>query len=70
MGAHPHCERCRIARLHKHGTGASKFADQTFSRADAGDDASTGHSFHDVFAVPCYQVAVVDDVLLFGLQLR
>ena len=67
VGAHPHGERCRIARLHEHGARARKFANQALSRAYAGDNTSTGHSFHDIFAVPCYQVAVVDDVLLLGL---
>lgn len=70
MGSHPHRKRSRVAGLHEDSPRPRKFTNQTLTRANAGDDAPTGHSFHDIFAIPRYQVAVVDYVFLFRLELR
>lgn len=54
----------RVTGLHVDGAGAGEFADQTFSAADAGDDATAGDALEHVLAVPGHEVAVVDDVAL------
>lgn len=64
MRTHPRSERGRVSSLHEHGPWAGKLADQAFSAAEAGDDATAGHALHDVFAVPGHKMAVVDDVFL------
>lgn len=64
MCRHPHAELPRVPRLHKHGPRPCELAHQTFSAADAGNDASARYALHNVFAIPGHQVAVVDDVLL------
>ena len=62
MCTHPSCEFLRIPRLHEHGPRARKLAHQTLSTADARDDASARHALHHIFAVPGYEMPVVDDV--------
>lgn len=49
--------------MHEHSSRSGKLAHQTFSAADAGDNASACYTFHDVFAVPGDEMAVIDDVL-------
>ena len=46
-----------------------EFANQAFTRADAGNDPPTSNSLEHVLAVPGHQMTVVNDVLLGLLQL-
>lgn len=47
----------------------SELANKTFSTADARNDSATRGSLEDVIAVPCHEVAVIDNVLLARLKL-
>ena len=70
MCPHPYRELSRIPSLHEDRPRAGKLADQAFSTADAGNDASARHALHHVLAVPGYEMAVVDDVLFAFDELR
>ena len=69
MRAHPHGESGRVARLHEDGAGTGEFADEPLAGADTRDDAAARDALHDVLAVPGDEVAVVDDVFFFWLEL-
>ena len=66
---HPHGERCWVPCLQEYGPRPGEFTDKTFTRADTRDDAAACDTFHDVFAVPGDEMAVVDDVLFAILEL-
>ena len=66
---HPHRKRRRIPRLDKYRPRPRKLTDQTLTGADPADDAPRSDAFHDVFAVPRDEVAVVDDVFFAVLEL-
>lgn len=53
-----------VSRLHEHGAGTGKLADQSLTRCDPGHDASRSSAFQNVLAVPGDEVAVIDDVFL------
>lgn len=46
-----------------------EFADQSFARAQVTENPTTGNTLQDIIAIPCYEMAVVDDVLLARLEL-
>lgn len=62
MGTHPSTECARVSSLHVDSTRASKLADQAFAAGDARDDTTRGDSLENIFAIPSYQVVVVDDI--------
>ena len=62
LSRQPRRERLRIPRLHIKRPWPGEFTDQTFARADAGDDAARCDALERVLAVPGNEVAVVDDV--------
>ena len=62
--SHPHTELLWVSCLHENGPGTRELADQSFSAADARDDATASNALHNVFAVPSDEVPVVDDVFL------
>lgn len=47
----------------------SKFANQAFCRGHAGDETTGGYTLEFVITVPGYEVTIVDDVFLAGLDL-
>lgn len=59
-----------VSGLHEDGAGSGELADQPFPRRQAGDNTTARRTFEDVFAVPCYEVTVVDDVLLVLVKLH
>ena len=61
---HPCCESWRIPRLHEYCPWTGELAYQPFTRCDARNDTSAGHALHHILGVPCYKVAIVDDVFL------
>lgn len=70
MCSHPCRKLLGVPSLHEHRPRAGKLADQAFSTTDARDDASARYTLHDVFAVPGYEMAVVDDVFFAFHKLR
>jgi hypothetical protein len=70
MGSHPLRKRRRIPRLHKYGSGSCKLAHETLARRHVAHDAAARHALKHVLAVPCYKMAVVNDVFLVGSKLK
>lgn len=64
------CEGCSVACLDEDGTWTGELTDQSFSGYDAADNTATCDAFHDIVAVPGYQMAVIDDVFLAFLELQ
>lgn len=48
----------------------SKLANQSFRCCHTADNTTTGYSFYRVLAVPCYQVIIVDNILLSRRHLQ
>lgn len=69
MTSHIHGKLIRIPRLHENRTRAGEFANEAFSRTHVTDDTPRSDSFQNVIAVPCDEVAVVDDVFLACTEL-
>lgn len=64
MCSHPRRKFLGVPRLHEHRPWARKLADQAFSTADTGYNASARYALHHILAVPGYEMAIVDDVFL------
>lgn len=69
MSGHVRHERCRVPRLQEHCAWAGELAHQAFARSFARYDASARRPFEHILAVPSHEMAVINDVLLVGLQL-
>ena len=70
MGGHPSRKRRGIPRLHDHRPRSREFTNQPLTAADTGDDASARYPLHHIFAIPCHQMAVVNDIFLAFDQLQ
>lgn len=64
MGTQPGSKSSRIPCLHEDSARTREFTNESFTTAEAGDDTAGSRALEDVVAVPGYEMAVVDDVLL------
>src|SRR2546421_13091551 len=62
LSCHVSVEGLRIPRLQEDRPRTGELADKTFARSNSADDASRSDAFHDILAIPCDQIAIVDDI--------
>lgn len=55
--------QCRKTEMN-HVTHTSKLANKTFAGTHVADDTAACNTFQDVLAIPCHQMAVINDVFL------
>ena len=67
---HPKAKRSRISSLHENRAGPCELTYQPFTGTDARYNPPARYAFKNVFAVPRYQMAIVDDILFSILQLK
>ena len=70
MSCHIQSKLVRVSRLHEDRPWPSKLAHKAFTCAHIAYDTAARNSFEDIIAIPCYEMAVVDDVLLAFAELH